>query len=74
MIPLNSFGSVQTRLMFCTTGVLLRQLQNKNALSSVTHVVIDEVHERHLDTDVLLGILKALLRLVSERASLTTLS
>ena len=47
-----------TRLMFCTTGVLLRQLQAEGALDCITHVVVDEVHERHLDTDVLLGLLK----------------
>jgi HrpA-like RNA helicase len=47
-----------TRLMFCTTGVLIRQLQSEGALDCITHVVVDEVHERHLDTDVLLGVLK----------------
>lgn len=47
-----------TRLLFCTTGVLLRQLQTEGALDCITHVVVDEVHERHLDTDVLLGLLK----------------
>jgi len=47
-----------TRLLFCTTGVLLRQLQSRNALQCITHIVIDEVHERHLDSDVLLAILK----------------
>jgi len=46
------------RLLFCTTGVLLRQLQSDGALDCITHIVIDEVHERHLDTDILLGILK----------------
>jgi ATP-dependent RNA helicase DHX57 len=47
-----------TRLLFCTTGVLLRQLQSRSALENITHIVIDEVHERHLDSDVLLAILK----------------
>jgi len=47
-----------TRLLFCTTGVLLRQLQCENALDCITHIIVDEVHERHLDTDVLLGVLK----------------
>ena len=51
-----------TRLMFCTTGVLLRQLQSDGALDCITHIVIDEVHERQLDTDVLLAVLKRLLR------------
>jgi len=50
-----------TRLVFCTTGVLLRQLQSEGALECVTHIVVDEVHERHLDTDVLLGVLKTCL-------------
>jgi len=47
-----------TRLLFCTTGILLRQLQSQNALENISHILIDEVHERHLDTDVLLAILK----------------
>ena len=51
-----------TRLVFCTTGVLLRQLQSEGALDCVSHIVVDEVHERHLDSDILLGILKECLR------------
>lgn len=51
-----------TRLLFCTTGVLLRQLQSDNALACITHIVVDEVHERNLDTDVLLGVLKSCLK------------
>lgn len=50
--------SKSTRLVFCTTGVLLRQLQTDGAFDAITHIIVDEVHERHLDTDVLLGILK----------------
>jgi ATP-dependent RNA helicase DHX57 len=48
----------RTRILFCTTGVLLRQLQNEDALKCITHIVVDEVHERGLDSDVLLGLLK----------------
>jgi ATP-dependent RNA helicase DHX57 len=48
----------RSRLVFCTTGVLLRQMQSKGALDSITHIVVDEVHERQLDTDILLGLLK----------------
>lgn len=50
--------SKNCRLLFCTTGVLLRQLQSEGALDCITTIVIDEVHERHLDTDILLAILK----------------
>ena len=31
-----------TRLLFCTTGVLLRQLQSEGALDCITHIVVDE--------------------------------
>lgn len=51
----------RSRLVFCTTGVLLRQLQNECALDCLTTIVVDEVHERNLDGDVLLGLLKQLL-------------
>ena len=57
----DSKTSAATRLMFCTTGVLLRQLQSQDALGNITHIIIDEVHERHLDSDVLLAILKRVL-------------
>lgn len=35
-----------TRLLFCTTGLLLQRLESDSSLKSVTHVIIDEVHER----------------------------
>jgi len=50
-----------SRLVFCTTGILLRQLQSDDALNCITHIVVDEVHERQLDTDILLGLLKSIL-------------
>eukprot|EP01060_Flectonema_neradi_P009141 TRINITY_DN16535_c0_g1_i1.p1 TRINITY_DN16535_c0_g1~~TRINITY_DN16535_c0_g1_i1.p1 ORF type:complete len:1150 (+),score=225.64 TRINITY_DN16535_c0_g1_i1:71-3520(+) len=60
-IRLESKQSQQTRLLFCTTGVLLRKLQSEPLLQSVSHVVVDEVHERSLDSDFLLIFLKELL-------------
>eukprot|EP01064_Diplonema_japonicum_P015968 TRINITY_DN2400_c3_g1_i1.p1 TRINITY_DN2400_c3_g1~~TRINITY_DN2400_c3_g1_i1.p1 ORF type:complete len:1044 (+),score=270.42 TRINITY_DN2400_c3_g1_i1:282-3134(+) len=50
-----------TRLTFCTTGILLRYLHGDPTLSNITHVIIDEVHERSLHTDFLLQILRELL-------------
>ena len=50
-----------TRLLYCTTGVLLRRLQSDAHMRGVSHVVIDEVHERGIDSDFLLIILKAAL-------------
>jgi HrpA-like RNA helicase len=46
--------SADSRLVFCTTGFLLKMLEEDHKLASVTHVVIDEVHERSCDSDLLL--------------------
>ncbi|KAL1999239.1 hypothetical protein VTN02DRAFT_4828 [Thermoascus thermophilus] len=51
-----------TKITFMTTGVLLRRMQTGDgSLADITHVVVDEVHERSLDTDFLLGLLRELL-------------
>eukprot|EP00946_MAST-07B_sp_MAST-7B-sp1_P000372 g372.t1 len=50
----------KTRLLFCTTGILLRRMHGDPDLKGVTHVIVDEVHERNVDTDFLLAILRAL--------------
>ena len=60
-IRLESKRSKKTRLLLCTTGILLRRLQCDPDLASVSHVFVDEVHERDLNTDFLLIILKDLL-------------
>lgn len=54
--------SSQTRLLFCTTGILLRRLASDPHLSSVSHVIVDEVHERSEESDFLLLILKRTLK------------
>ncbi|KAH9964169.1 P-loop containing nucleoside triphosphate hydrolase protein [Russula dissimulans] len=53
----------KTKLLFCTTGVLLRRLSSGDDLNSVTHVIVDEVHERSVEGDFLLLELKELLNL-----------
>ncbi|XP_023638295.1 DExH-box ATP-dependent RNA helicase DExH5, mitochondrial isoform X3 [Capsella rubella] len=50
-----------TRLLFCTTGILLRRLLVDRNLRGVTHVIVDEIHERGMNEDFLLIILKDLL-------------
>jgi HrpA-like RNA helicase len=63
-------------ILFCTTGLFLRRLQSdldktaeggqglkegESFLDGVTHVAVDEVHERDVDTDLLLFVLRRLL-------------
>ncbi|KAI8035148.1 putative ATP-dependent RNA helicase DHX57 [Drosophila gunungcola] len=61
-IRLENKVSQSTRLSFCTTGILLRRLASDPLLEGVTHVIVDEVHERSEESDFLLLILKNLLR------------
>ena len=42
-IKLEKRCSRDTRLLFCTTGILLRRLQVDSELSGTTHVILDEV-------------------------------
>ncbi|WP_282958490.1 helicase-related protein, partial [Georgenia thermotolerans] len=49
--------SAATRVEVVTTGVLLRRLQRDPDLPGVGAVVLDEVHERHLDADLVLALL-----------------
>ena len=49
-----------TKILFLTEGLLLRQITSDSLLSQYSVVVIDEVHERHINTDFLLGVLKCL--------------
>ena len=38
----------ETRILFCTTGVILRRLIDDKELNGISHVVVDEVHERQV--------------------------
>ena len=62
-IRLERKRSKDTRLLFCTTGVLLRRLQFNSNLAGVSHIFVDEVHERDLNSDMLLILLRDLMAL-----------
>lgn len=51
----------QGSVLYCTTGIILQWLRSDPLLSSVSHLVLDEIHERSLQSDVLLVIVKDLL-------------
>ncbi|XP_064497301.1 3'-5' RNA helicase YTHDC2 isoform X2 [Pseudopipra pipra] len=54
-IRLESRVSPKTLVTFCTNGILLRTLMaGDSTLSNVTHVIVDEVHERDRFSDFLL--------------------
>ena len=54
--------SRETRLFYVTEGVLLRRILSDPKLEGIGAVVLDEFHERHLDTDLLLALVAELQR------------
>lgn len=59
----SNFNNKTGRIMYCTTGILLRRLQDDPKLSDCTHVLIDEAHERDVNTDLLMNLLRHALQL-----------
>nr|XP_054758550.1 putative ATP-dependent RNA helicase DHX57 [Lytechinus pictus] len=60
-IRLENKQSSSTRLMFCTTGILLRRLESDPVLNGVSHIIVDEVHERSEESDFLMMVLRDML-------------
>nr|XP_029150311.1 DExH-box ATP-dependent RNA helicase DExH5, mitochondrial isoform X2 [Arachis hypogaea] len=60
-VRLEGIKGRDTRLLFCTTGILLRRLIADRKLKDVTHIIVDEIHERGMNEDFLLIVLKDLL-------------
>ena len=59
--------SKETRVTYMTDGVLLRECLNDSLLTNYDIVILDEAHERSIETDVLFGLLK---RSISQRKDL----
>ncbi|CAN8020629.1 unnamed protein product [Ixodes persulcatus] len=50
------YGSI----LFCTVGVLLRKLEA--GLRGVSHVIVDEIHERDVNTDFIMVVIRDMIR------------
>ncbi|GER44447.1 ATP-dependent RNA helicase [Striga asiatica] len=60
-VRLEGMKGRDTHLLFCTTGILLRRLLVDRNLKGITHIIVDEIHERGINEDFLLIVLKDLL-------------
>ncbi|XP_046142572.1 ATP-dependent RNA helicase DHX30-like isoform X2 [Osmia bicornis bicornis] len=58
----NKLPKLPGSIVFYTTGVLLRVLETNPTLKGISHVIMDEVHERSLQSDVLLKLFKEILK------------
>jgi ATP-dependent helicase HrpB len=52
----------RTRVRFVTEGILTRRLLTDSTLKGIDAVILDEFHERHLESDLALAFLKRLQR------------
>ncbi|GAA5824872.1 hypothetical protein JCM3770_002186 [Rhodotorula araucariae] len=62
-IRYSTTASPDTKLVFMTDGVLLRELAADFLLTKYSVVVVDEAHERGVNTDVLIGVLSRVAKL-----------
>ncbi|CAI8047009.1 ATP-dependent DNA/RNA helicase DHX36 [Geodia barretti] len=57
----NQLPDQRGSILYCTTGILLRRMINDSLLREVSHVVLDEVHERSVQSDFLIIVLRDIL-------------
>src|SRR5260370_24109449 len=57
-VRFDDVSSARTRLRFVTEGLLTRRLLGHPRLSGIGAVVLDEIHERHVATDLGLALLR----------------
>ena len=57
-----------TNLLFATDGILLQEIQDDLLLRKYSVIILDETHERNLNTDVLIGLLSLALPLRKKAA------
>jgi ATP-dependent RNA helicase DHX37/DHR1 len=60
--------STNTAIKFMTDGVLLREVAQDIALRKYSAIIIDEAHERSVNTDILVGMLSRVVKLREDMA------
>ncbi|XP_078045232.1 ATP-dependent DNA/RNA helicase DHX36 [Augochlora pura] len=57
-------------ITFCTSGMLLKYMEHDPALNNISHVILDEIHERSTESDFTIALLKLI---ISKRSDLKVL-
>ena len=67
-IRFDTTTSAKTAIKFMTDGVLLREISQDFVLTKYSAIVIDEAHERSVNTDILIGMLSRIVDLRAQMA------
>ena len=67
-IRFDTSTSAKTAIKFMTDGVLLREITQDFVLTKYSAIVIDEAHERSVNTDILIGMLSRIVDLRAQMA------
>ncbi|KAF1989180.1 P-loop containing nucleoside triphosphate hydrolase protein, partial [Aulographum hederae CBS 113979] len=67
-IRFDSSATSKTAIKFMTDGILLREIAQDFALTKYSAIVIDEAHERSVNTDILIGMMSRIVDLRKEMA------
>lgn len=67
-IRFDTSTSAKTAIKFMTDGVLLREISQDFVLTKYSAIVIDEAHERSVNTDILIGMLSRIVDLRADMA------
>jgi ATP-dependent RNA helicase DDX35 len=51
-----------TRIKFVTDGLLIREMMQNPLLPQYSVIILDEVHERNVNTDIIIGLLKKIMK------------
>uniref|UniRef100_A0A1A9UTM0 Probable ATP-dependent RNA helicase spindle-E n=1 Tax=Glossina austeni TaxID=7395 RepID=A0A1A9UTM0_GLOAU len=73
-VGLHANVTEDTRLLYCTTGVLLQKLIREKSMTHFTHIILDEVHERDQEMDFLLFVVRRLLTTNSKQVKIILMS
>ena len=59
----NLYNENNTKIKFVTDGILLKEIENDQLLSKYSVVIIDEAHERTVNSDLLIGFISQIIKL-----------
>ncbi|XP_043241834.1 probable ATP-dependent RNA helicase DHX35 [Amphibalanus amphitrite] len=56
------FDPTATRIKYMTEGILIREMMADPLLTNYSVIMLDEVHERTINTDIVMGLMKKILK------------